>query len=312
MKRAALLLLLGCLFLSSCMEAPGLSLEIDPSPTAQAVLRPSPTASPSKEAAESPSPAASPSKEAAESPSPAASPSKEAAESPSPAASPSREAEPEAESLPLAGVAIGLDPGHQAHSNKTPEPVAPGSSQTKKSVSSGTQGSWSGTPEYEVVLAVGLKLRQLLEEKGATVYMTRETNEVNISNMERAHMMNELGVDLVLRLHCDGSEDPEKHGSSMLVPSNDCTQAINAESERAGEILQKAYIEATGLHDRGLKYREDMSGFNHSTVPVVLSEMCYMTNEEEDALINTEDFQQTCAEGLCQGILNYIAQRDEA
>lgn len=214
MKRAALLLLLGCLFLSSCMEAPGLSLEIDPSPTAQAVLRPSPTASPSKEAAESPSPAASP----------------------------SREAEPEAESLPLAGVAIGLDPGHQAHSNKTPEPVAPGSSQTKKSVSSGTQGSWSGTPEYEVVLAVGLKLRQLLEEKGATVYMTRETNDVDISNVQRAQRMNELGVDLVLRLHCDGSEDPEKHGSSMLVPSNDCTQAINAESEPGGRDPAK------GLH----------------------------------------------------------------
>lgn len=285
MKRAALLLLLGCLFLSACMEAPGLSLEPVLSP-------PNAPAAPSGPApsAQAPSPAVSPQ----------VSPSPQAETSPSP------------QDLPLLGVSIGLDPGHQAHSNKTPEPVAPGSSQTKKSVSSGTQGSWSGTPEYEVVLAVGLKLRALLEEKGATVYMTRETNDVDISNVQRAQRMNELGVDLVLRLHCDGSEDPEKHGSSMLVPSNDCTQAINAESERAGEILQKAYIEATGLHDRGLKYREDMSGFNHSTVPVVLSEMCYMTNEEEDALINTEDFQQTCAEGLCQGILNYIAQRDEA
>lgn len=299
MKRAALLLLLGCLFLSACMEAPGLSLEpvlsppnapatpSGPAPSAQASFQPSvPQVSPSQ----APSPAVSPQ----------VSPSPQAETSPSP------------QDLPLFGVSIGLDPGHQAKGDSQPEPMAPGSQETKKRVSSGTQGSWSGTPEYEVVLAVGLKLRQLLEEKGATVYMTRETNDVDISNVQRAQRMNELGVDLVLRLHCDGSEDPEKHGSSMLVPSNDCTQAINAESERAGEILQKAYIEATGLHDRGLKYREDMSGFNHSTVPVVLSEMCYMTNEEEDALINTEDFQQTCAEGLCQGILNYIAQRDEA
>lgn len=151
-----------------------------------------------------------------------------------------------------------------------------------------------------MVLAVGLKLRQLLEEKGATVYMTRETNDVDISNVQRAQRMNELGVDLVLRLHCDGSETRKSTDPPCWFPPTIAPQASTPRASRAGEILQKAYIEATGLHDRGLKYREDMSGFNHSTVPVVLSEMCYMTNEEEDALINTEDFQQTCAEGCAR------------
>ncbi|MDR2514134.1 MAG: N-acetylmuramoyl-L-alanine amidase [Christensenellaceae bacterium] len=213
--------------------------------------------------------------------------------------------------MPLAGIKIGLDPGHQSKANRTQEHLAPGSDLMKNSVSSGTQGRWSHTPEYEITLLVGLKLREALEAQGATVYMTRESNEVNIPNSERAKMMNELGVDLVLRLHCDGNEDASVHGSSMLIPNNDCTKAINAESKRAGEIIQKAFIQATGRKDRGLRKREDMTGFNWSTVPVVLSEMVFMTNEEEDGLINTESFRALCVEGLCQGVLDYFAQREE-
>ena len=50
-----------------------------------------------------------------------------------------------------------------------------------------------------------LRVPALDEALGCEVYMTRETNDVDISNQERAIMMNELGVDLVLRIHCNGS-----------------------------------------------------------------------------------------------------------
>ena len=91
----------------------------------------------------------------------------------------------------LKGLVIGIDPGHQGKGNSEQEPIGPGATTTRKKVSSGTQGKWSRVPEYKVVLEVGLQLKALLEEAGATVIMSRETHNVNISNAERAKMMNE-------------------------------------------------------------------------------------------------------------------------
>ena len=97
---------------------------------------------------------------------------------------------------PLSGVKIGIDPGHQAKGNNQKETVAPNSKKTKPKVSSGTAGVKTRIPEYKTVLEISLKLREALEAQGAEVYMTRETHDVNISNQERAKMMNAIGVDL--------------------------------------------------------------------------------------------------------------------
>jgi N-acetylmuramoyl-L-alanine amidase len=302
----ALCLLAGCMAAPAAPEAPALADQAASSPQSTAELALQPAFSPSMEAMATPSAVPTPLASAAPSPSPTQAPG--AAKEPAPSPSPSKKSE---DKLPLAGIRIGLDPGHQIKANRSMEPVAPGSAEMKHAVSSGTEGRWSRTPEYEITLLVGLALRDALEAQGATVYMTRETNEVDIPNTKRAEMMNELGVDLVLRIHCDGNEDSSVHGSSMLIPNNECTKAINAESKRAGEIIQKAFIEATGRKDRGLRKREDMTGCNWSAVPVVLSEMVFMTNEEDDELINTEAFRALCVKGLCQGVLDYFAQKGE-
>jgi|GEM_PF-3206645 len=103
--------------------------------------------------------------------------------------------------LPLTGCLIGLDPGHQAVGNYDLEPIAPGSSKKKAKVSSGTQGRFTRVAEYIVNLQVALKLRNKLEALGATVIMTRDTHDVDISNSERACMMNDAVVDCWLRIH---------------------------------------------------------------------------------------------------------------
>ena len=76
------------------------------------------------------------------------------------------------EPLRLTGVRIGIDPGHQAHGNSQKEAIAPGSSEMKAKVSSGTEGVKTHVAEYVVNLDVGLMLRDALEELGAEVYMT--------------------------------------------------------------------------------------------------------------------------------------------
>lgn len=235
-------------------------------------------------------------------PTPAATPTP--APTPTPTPEPTPEPTPTPEPLPLAGVVIGLDPGHQAHSNSEHEPVAPGSSSTKKKVSSGTYGRFTGVKEHEVNMAVGLLLRDLLEKAGATVIMTRESADVDISNAERAELFNEHEVDLGLRLHCNGSDDPEVHGAFMLVPAEN---PYKEDCIRAAEAILTAYGEATGISIRkGLTYRSDQTGFNWCQRPVTNIEMGHMTNEEEDHKLTDGDFQVKMAQGIFNGIMNYF------
>lgn len=207
---------------------------------------------------------------------------------------------------------IGLDPGHQARGNSEKEPSAPGSDQTKAKVTSGTEGRVTGVAEHAVNLAVALKVRDLLQAQGVEVVMTRETADVDISNKERAQMMNEADVDLVVRIHCDGEEDTSRHGAFILVPAGSYTTAVQAESKAAAEDVLQAFIAATGAKNLGLSERSDQTGFNWSTVPVINIEMGHMSNADEDRLLADNNYQTKCAQGIAQGILQHFAEKASA
>ena len=78
-----------------------------------------------------------------------------------------------------------IDAGHQRQGDPKQEPIGPGASETKPCVSGGTSGRFTGSPEYELNLAVALKLQELLEQRGYRVVMTRTGNDVNLSNRAR-------------------------------------------------------------------------------------------------------------------------------
>ena len=120
------------------------------------------------------------------------------------------EPEPTPEPGRLAGLTIGIDPGHQEHANNEKETIAPDSKEKKPKVSSGTSGVSTRIPEYITVLEISFKLRDALKAEGAEVYMTRESHDVNKSNQERAKMMNELievakerDIQLIVETHSD-------------------------------------------------------------------------------------------------------------
>ena len=114
----------------------------------------------------------------------------------------------------LAGYTIGIDPGHQETPDAELEQMAPGVKRTKERQSPGSTGVKTGVPEYKINLLIAFKLRDLLEAEGATVVLTRETSDFSLSNMERALLMNESGVDIWLRLHCDSVSSANKSGQA--------------------------------------------------------------------------------------------------
>lgn len=214
---------------------------------------------------------------------------------------------PEAEETPvpgrLTGLKIGIDPGHQEKGNNEKEAIAPGSKKKKPKVSSGTRGRVTKIPEYMTVLEISLKLRDALIAEGAQVKMTRETHDVDISNQERAIMMNEWGADLVLRIHCDGTNKKSANGIGLFVNKS---YPISGESKRAAEAILPRMVEATGAKKRGVYERDTYTGLNWSEVPCILVECGYLTNPEEDEKLNDHDYQLLLAQGMVEGICDYF------
>lgn len=205
-----------------------------------------------------------------------------------------------------------LDPGHQAQADLRPEPIGPNASQTKERCRGGTRGAKTKTPEYQLTLIIALKLRDELEKSGIKVVMTRESNQVNVSNAERAQIANQAQADLFLRLHLNGSSNSQTRGASFLAPAkNQWTKPIYQESYQAAQVIKEAYIEATGLKDLGINLRDDITGFNWSKVPVALAEMGFFTSPEEDTLLNNPSFQQKMVTGLKGGIIQYLKAKKD-
>lgn len=205
---------------------------------------------------------------------------------------------------------IAIDPGHQAKGNYEKEPVGPGATEQKAKVSSGTQGVSTKVPEHVFTLELSLKLRDVLADRGYEAVMTRETAEVNISNIERAELANDAEADIYIRIHADGSDNEAAKGISVLYPSenNPYVSTLSADSKRLAQAVLNEMCAATGAKDRGIIKRDDLSGTNWAQMPVILIEAGFMTNKAEDEMLQDPAYQAKLVQGIVEGIEEYFGE----
>lgn len=209
---------------------------------------------------------------------------------------------------------VAIDPGHQGSNidMSDTEPIGPGASEMKAKASTGTQGRFSGVPEYELNLEISLLLRDELEERGYEVIMTREDNDTAISNAQRATLAYEQGGDIFLRIHANGLDDSSVSGALAMVPSpqNPYVGDLAEESYALADCILSAYCDKAGFGSLGIQYYDDMTGINWSKLPVMILEMGFMTNESDDWRMEDASVQALMAEGIADGIDAYFQQAE--
>ncbi len=208
------------------------------------------------------------------------------------------------------GHIVGIDPGHQSENidMSATEPNGPGSSTMKAKASTGTSGSFSGLPEYQLNLNVSLLLRDILEQRGYQVVMTRTDNDTAISNKERAELVASKGAEICVRIHANGDDSSGVSGALTMCPSqqNPYVSSLYDSSNRLSQCIIDSYCAATGFQNRGIIYTDSMTGINWSTIPVTIVEMGFMTNQNDDLKMADSAFQQTMAEGIANGVDAYF------
>ena len=168
--------------------------------------------------------------------------------------------------------------------------------------------------EKHVNLAVAQYLKSYLEEAGVTVIMVRDNLEDGASLSLRGAVMEKHidSVDLFFGLHHNSSESGSARGAQVLAQIAD---EDGGPTKILAEELNREY-ERIGLPVRNIWFREGEHGDYYYTnrkaaslqITAVISEFCFIDNDDDVKFIDSDQDWQTEAHGLCNAILRYFEQ----
>ncbi len=209
---------------------------------------------------------------------------------------------------------ICLDPGHQLNADQAEEELGPGSdTKVPKMVSNGAKSAFNGEEEYEWNMYTSDLIKDELRRRGYTVVMTRENNETNISNKERALLANENKADILVGIQVDAYGDESVKGVYAQVPSaiNPFVSGLSEQSEKLANAIQTAVVNATEAKSRNLQYGDKLAIVNWAKMPVCIMQLGYMSNPEEAEKLANEDYRRKIVNAVCDGIDAYFAGRNQ-
>ncbi len=191
-----------------------------------------------------------------------------------------------------------------------------------------------GTEEKALTLGVTQRLRTLLQARGFRVVLTREDDR-RLTADQRAAIANGAGADVFVSLHANASPSPATAGlevGSLLVVPDRASGEVGSEdraplvamasglprrvsvtrwnraqvphleqSTRLAQDLGRRFGELGPLGPRGV-YRAPLRPLVAVDAPAVLVELGYLSNNDEESALGTEDRQGTLAQAIVQAL----------
>lgn len=168
-----------------------------------------------------------------------------------------------------------------------------------------------GTLEKDITLAISLRLQRILEQAGAIVVMTRETDtdlgtpgkSLSARKKEdldrRIAVARERGAEIYLGIQANAFGTRWTGAQTFYYPrseeSRKLAEAVQAELRR---ILANTHRQAKAL---------DIYILRNISVPAVIVEVGFLSNAEEERLLNDPYYQEKVALAIYSGVVKYFA-----
>lgn len=184
-------------------------------------------------------------------------------------------------------------------------------------IDGGTVGI-SGVVESHINLKIALKLRELLEESGAIVFMTRDQDKGLYSDSgtvrqkknedlrNRKKIMDESNADLFVSIHLNSFSQQQYFGAQTFYPSN------SEDSKKAAEYVQEELIKVINNgNQRVAKEKSDVYLLQGCSVPTILVECGFLSNPQEEKLLQKSSYQNKIALSIYLGIMRYFNEENQ-
>ena len=158
-----------------------------------------------------------------------------------------------------------------------------------------------GDEEKVINLNIAQRLSEILCKAGANVVMTRECDAF-VSLDDRVKFAKENDADIFVSVHLNSIGDVpmdvhKTRGTSVYY--------FNANSQGLAQAVKKSVVKHAKTRDAGVK-TASFAVIRPSDYIGILVETAYMTNPLDSVLYTSDDFLQKAAEGIAEGILEYI------
>ncbi len=223
-----------------------------------------------------------------------------------------------ASALPLTGVTISLDPGHQLGNHNFPRQInrqVPAGGFKKACDTTGTETN-RGYPEATENFQLALAVRARLEALGATVVMTRTRNSEKLWGPcvnKRGEFGTSAGAVLQVGLHADGAP-ADDHGFHVIAPTKRApwTTRTAAASLRLAKALRAGldgehFARSNYIgHGTALSIRSDLATLNLSGIPAALIEIGNMRNAGDARRMTSSSGRARYAAAIVAGIRRFL------
>jgi len=150
------------------------------------------------------------------------------------------------------------------------------------------------------VLAVSMKLKAMLEQRGARVVMTRtDMNAVDLH--ERSVIARRANSHALLSVHENAFGD----GTNPFPNVGTSTLFFHPQAEPLARLVQAGMMREMGLRDLGIHYQNIAIG-RTMWMPAIISEGLFLMVPEQENAAKDPAFQERYARGVADGVEAYF------